>query len=168
GVTVQVLAADRDTDDQVRKGGAVGGNGGLESGQLIGNGGITARDPETQQKSGLSGNGSRDGRDDAVGSAPFNHGVETGTVPAAGARQVLGTVELGLEVGLGQGLLVEEEGTIVETLDTRVGSAGGSLAAGLDARRGGARGGSGSRGRGDAAGGGIVGGSATGEGAIAI
>ncbi|PSD98099.1 hypothetical protein C7G69_18755, partial [Acinetobacter baumannii] len=48
GVTVQVLAADRDTDDQVRKGGAVGGNGGLESGQLIGNGGITARDPETQ------------------------------------------------------------------------------------------------------------------------
>jgi hypothetical protein len=72
GITVQILGTDGDTDDEVSEGSAVGGNGRLESSELVGDGGITSRDPETQKKGGLGSNGSRDGRNDAVGSTPLN------------------------------------------------------------------------------------------------
>lgn len=57
---------------------------------------------------------------------PHTHGVQTSTVPSAGAGKALGTSEFVLEVGLLLCRVVEEEGSVVEALDARVGGADGS------------------------------------------
>lgn len=49
--------------------------------------------------------------------------VQTGAGPSGCVGQVLGLCELVLEVVLDLGLLVKEEGTVVEALDARVGGA---------------------------------------------
>lgn len=57
GITVQVLAADRDTLDQVGELSAVGRNGRLQRGNLVGDGRGAARDPQTQQQAGVGRDG---------------------------------------------------------------------------------------------------------------
>lgn len=147
-LAVQVLGTDGETDDEVGELVAVLADGLLESGNLVVDGLGAAGDPQTQKEGGLGVNGGGDGLDDIVGRVPLDHGVQAGAVPAAGAGQVLGAVELVGEIGLELGLLVHEEGAVVEALDV-VGGDGLALdgdGGGLDL--------AGGRGAGDGAGGG--------------
>lgn len=114
GVTVEILAADGDTDDQLGEGLAVGVDGGLEGGDLVVD--VAAGGPETEQERGLRGNSSGNSLDGVVGGTALDHGVQTGTGEAGGADEVLGCLELGLEVGLVVVATVGLGGTIVETL----------------------------------------------------
>lgn len=120
-VTVEILATDGDTDDQLGEGLAVGADGGLESGNLVVD--VAAGGPETEQEGSVLGDGSGNGLDGVVGGTTLDHGVQTGTGEAAGgADELLGRLELSLEVGLVVVAAINLGGTVVETL---VGSLGG-------------------------------------------
>lgn len=114
--TVQILAADGDTDGKRTHLGTELGDGVLQSGKLVVERILTGGGPETKQKGGLGVDGSWDGRDDGVGGASLDHGVEASTAEAGGADQALSSVELtgeGLEGLCGA---IRVGGTIVETL----------------------------------------------------
>jgi hypothetical protein len=123
-VTVEIFTADGDTDDEVSEGIAVCGDGRLEGSDLVAH--VTTGSPETKEKSGLLLDGSRDGRDGAVGCATLNHGVQTGTSEGiVGSDEVLSSRELGLEVTLGLKAAIDLEGTVVETLRDGLGGGDG-------------------------------------------
>jgi hypothetical protein len=123
-VTVQILTADGDTDDQLGEILAVSFDSRLESGNLVGH--ATAGSPETEQKSGLLLDGSGDGLDGGASGATLDHSVKTGTGETiVGSDEVLGGGELGLEVTLSFDAAVTFGGTIVETLRNGLGGSDG-------------------------------------------
>ena len=130
GVTVQILGTDRDTGDEAVKLTTVLVGSLLERSKLVVEGFLASRAPDTEEEAGLGGNTSGNGRDGVVGGARLDHGVETGTVEGAvGAGEALGSLELGLEVGL-----LHVIGSVVEALEAGSGGADGS-SHGEEARR---------------------------------
>lgn len=124
GVTVKILTADGDTDDQVCEGIAVGGDSGCEGSNLVAH--VTTGSPETEEKSGLLLDSRGDGLNGAVGSATLDHGVQTGTSEGiVGSNEVLSSSKLGLEVGLGLEAAINLESTVVETLRDGLGGSDG-------------------------------------------
>jgi hypothetical protein len=123
-VTVKILAADGDTDDELGEVLTVGVNGGLESGDLVGH--ATTGGPETEEKGNLFLDGGGDSLNGAVGGATLDHGVKAGTGEGiVSTNEVLGSVELGLEVGLRLDSAVNLGGTVVETLKDSLGGSDG-------------------------------------------
>lgn len=124
GVAVEILTADGDTDDQLGELITVGADGGLQSGDLVGHGATGG--PETEEELGLLLDGSGNGLDGAVGGATLDHGVQTSTGEGmVGVDEVLGGLELGLEVGLGPDAAITLGGTVVETLRNGLGGGDG-------------------------------------------
>ena len=114
-VTVEILATNGDTSDQLGEGLAVGADGGLEGSNLVVD--VTAGGPETQQQSNLLLNGGLDSLDGGVGGTTLDHGVETSAGEGAvGVLQLLGVLELGDEVGLVASATILVGGAVVETL----------------------------------------------------
>jgi len=113
---VEVLATDRDTGNERSEISSVLRDGVLQSSELAVECSLVLRSPETEQKTGLGGNGSWDGRDDSVGGASLNHGVKTGRAEARRANQALGGGEHVLEVGLSESSAANRSAAIVETL----------------------------------------------------
>lgn len=66
---VEVLGADRDAGDEAAELGAVGGDGGLQGGDLVGKVRVPGRGPQAQQERGLGADRRGDGLDGAVGGA---------------------------------------------------------------------------------------------------
>lgn len=67
--TVQILRAHRNTRDEAAELGAVGGDGGFEGGDLVGEAGVAGRGPQAEQERGLGADRRGDGLDGAVGGA---------------------------------------------------------------------------------------------------
>lgn len=64
---VQVLAADRDADDEVGEGRAVRGDGGFQRGEFVGDDGLARGAPDAEEEGGGGGDGRRDGGDGVGG-----------------------------------------------------------------------------------------------------
>lgn len=114
GVAVQVLGTDGGTDDEVGELGAVLGDGGLQGVDLLVNV-VGAGGPDTEKDVGLSLDGSLESLNGVLGGVGLDVGVETDSVEVAGGTlEALGSLELGLEVGLELGGAVGLGGTGVE------------------------------------------------------
>ena len=121
GDTVEVLAADGDTLNEVSEGSAVPSNGSLESSDLVVEVGLTGGGPHAEEETGLGVDSSLNGFNDVRLGAVLDHGVQTGAGPSIGARKLLGGVEFIFKVGAHLGLVVVEVGAVVEALDGSVG-----------------------------------------------
>jgi hypothetical protein len=115
GVTVEILATDGDTNDEIGQLRAVLLDGLLEGADLlvdrVGTGG-----PDTEEDLGLGVDGSLESLNGVILGVSLDVGVESDSVEVAwGGLEALGSLELGLEVGLELGLTVGEGGTGVET-----------------------------------------------------
>lgn len=69
GDAVEVLGPDRDAGDEAAELGTVGGDGGFQGGDLVGEVGVPGRGPQAQEERGLGADGRGDGLDRAVGGA---------------------------------------------------------------------------------------------------
>lgn len=118
--SVKILRSDRNTSNQRCESSAVLGDGSLEGVDLVGDGSLTSRGPQTEQKSGLGVDGGLNSRCRAVGRATLDHGVQTCACERVDwANEVLSTRELALEVGRLFGGAVGEGWAIVESFDGR-------------------------------------------------
>lgn len=131
--TVEILAADRNTNNQVSEGRSVLLDGSLQGNDLIVHICLTSRCPKSKEKGGLGVNGSLDSLDDSVLGAVLDHGVQTSRSPSIGAREGLGSIEFVLKVDELFGLVVIEEGAVVETLEGSIGG-GKKASSGQDSR----------------------------------
>lgn len=136
-VTVEILATDRNTNNQAGKVVTVGRDGGLQSSDFVVEG--VARGPETEEKSSVLCNGGGNGGDGGVGSSTllrtcqqsissresilvtYDHSVQTSTGKVAGSHKTLGRLELILEIRLHLDALIVESRAVVETLDSSSG-----------------------------------------------
>lgn len=100
---IQVLAADRDAVNDAGEISSVLPDSSLQSGDLVGEGSVTGRCPETQQERGPGLDGSRDGGDGITGGTGLDHGIESGAGPTLCALEIGGCGELGLKIGLSLG-----------------------------------------------------------------
>lgn len=114
-VAVEILATHGDTSHLLAEGAAVLVDGVLQGSNLVVH--VAAGSPETQQKTGVFGDGGGNGLDGAVGGASLNHCVETGTGKGTvGADEVLGGLKCGLEVRLVHATSITLSRAIVEAL----------------------------------------------------
>lgn len=120
--TVKILRSDRNADNQVSEGGAVLGDSGFQSGDLVVERILASGGPETQKKGGLGVDSGLDRLNNGVLGSVLDHSVETSACPSIGTGQALCVVELVLEVDQSLRGIVVELGTVVEALDSRVGS----------------------------------------------
>jgi len=112
--TVEILAADGDTDDKVGELLAVGVDGGLESSKLLVNV-LGARGPDTEEDLGVGLDGSREGLDRVALRVGLDVGIEAdGVEGAGGVDEALSGGELGQPVLLELGRVVGEGGTRIE------------------------------------------------------
>lgn len=115
GVTVEILATNGDTDDEVGQLGAVLVDSLLEGADLLVDV-VSAGSPDTEEDLGLGVDGSLESLDGVILGVGLDVGVESDGAEVAGsALQVLSSLELSLEVGLELGGTVGEGGTRVET-----------------------------------------------------
>lgn len=99
---VQILTADRDAGNQIRKRRPVLRNRRLEGRNLVVELRLAGRRPHAEQQGGLGVDGGLDGADRGAGGARGDHGVEAGRGElVAGAGEVPGAAELGGEVDVG-------------------------------------------------------------------
>lgn len=127
-VTVQILRPDRDTHHEGGEFITVCGDGTLQGSNLLGDVISTTRGPETEQEGGALSDGGGNSFDGAVVGSTLNHGVQTSRG----------------ELGIGAN---ELRGSLVQSLEIRLNSHGGSISLGgsvvealIDSGRGGERG----------------------------
>jgi hypothetical protein len=114
-VTVEILATDGNTDDEVGQVSAVLLDGLLEGVDLLVDV-VSARGPDTKEDLGLGVDGSLESLDGVILGVSLDVGVKSdGAEVTRGGLEVLGSLELGHEVGLELGLSVGEGGARVET-----------------------------------------------------
>lgn len=115
GVTVEILATNGDTNDEVGQLRAVLLDGLLEGADLLVDG-VGTGGPDTEEDLGLGVDGSLESLDGVILGVSLDVGVESDSVEVAGGGlEALSSLELSLEVGLELGLAVGEGGTGVET-----------------------------------------------------
>lgn len=126
GDAVEILTADRDTITNASKRATIGGDGRLQSLELVGKGSIASRRPHAEEQVGASLDSGRDSRDRGVGSCALHHGVETRTGKAItwSANKLLRRGKQALEVRLLSCAAIGKGRTVVEAL--RDGSGGGN------------------------------------------
>lgn len=118
---IQVLAADRDTNNQVSEGTAILLDSSFESGNLIIDHLLTGRCPHSEQKCGLGVDGGLDGLDDTILGTMLDHGIQAGARPAIGAWKLLCGVEFVFKIDQLLRLIVVELSAVVEPLDRSIG-----------------------------------------------
>lgn len=123
GVTVEILTAHGDTDNQLGEGVSVGVDGVLERSDLVVKDILASGGPETEQQAGVLLDGSGDGGGHIAGGTALDSGVQSGTGEARRTDEVLRSFKLLLEIGLLPVGAIGVGGTVVEAL---VGSVGGS------------------------------------------
>lgn len=118
-VSVEVFAADRDTNHNIREIVTVCRDGRTEGRQFIVEGSLAGRAPEAEQERGFRVDGGRNGFDGGVCGVALDHGVETGTRPARRANEILCRGEERLKVRLRDGRAVGKGRAVVEALVDR-------------------------------------------------
>lgn len=118
--TVQVLATDRDTDNEISQLGAVLLQSSLQSGKLVVDV-VGTRGPDTEEQLGVGRDGGSERRDGGVGGARLDVRVQADGVEVAGcALQRFGCLELLLEVLLGLRNALVGSSSSVEAKDDAV------------------------------------------------
>ncbi|KAI6760866.1 hypothetical protein HG530_009726 [Fusarium avenaceum] len=114
-VTVEILATDGNTNDEVGQVSAVLVDGLLEGADLLVDV-VSARGPDTKEDLGLGIDSSLESLDGVILGVSLDVGVESdGAEVTRSGLEALGSLELGSEVGLELGLSVGEGGAGVET-----------------------------------------------------
>lgn len=113
---VEILAADRDTDNEIREVAAILVDRALERREFVVKALVASRRPHAQQHCRLRVDGRLESRDRVRRRAALDVGVETDRVPAARAWQIHAPLELARKVVVGFGRAVGPDVARVEAL----------------------------------------------------